>query len=485
MRKAIVIVVLVVLAAPLFGLLASAVVASRLTPIFPQDAITALCDANGAPLIGGAGASCSKQQRNALLWTASASVFALTIFLPAVYAALTYAISRRAEWLAACFPWVVRLAMVGLAILLVLHGVLILYAGFVVGDLFGFLLVLSLGLGFAWLALLILSEALSLWMIQPLSIVGIVLTPEQLPGLTARVAQLAKRLNARVPDRIVVGLEPRAFVTSLPLNLRGQGLLPAAETLYLSTYCLRAFDEPQLDALIGHELAHFRAGDLAFTTRFAPSFRALGAAIASVSWEEKPAETPRFWWLARLPAGVLLAGMAIVVVSSVNRIRRAREFDADAVGASVSSNAAFAAALVKVTLLTLLWRPFRTENAKYVGSGRARINLSIDYLSHLARGIAKADRVKLRDVLFKTRLAHPIDTHPILAERVRVLQVEPLALFDRSVEELMREGPAADGLEALEEAITARENDWLSIPGTPYVLDARVEPPRPPRTSAP
>ena len=328
-----------------------------------------------------------------------------------------------------------------------------------------------LGLGFVGVALLILGEAFSRWKGEPLPVVGIELGAQQLPALTARVARLAERLNARPPARIVIGLEPRAFVTSVPLALRGHGILPSAETLYLSTCFLRTLDEPQLDALIGHELAHFRGGDLAFTLRFAPSFRGLARTVESVALEVKPTERPGLWSLARLPASLLVQGVAFVLTQAVNRIRRTRELEADQVAASVGSRDAFASALVKVSLLSSSWKFFRTDNAKYLASGRARVNLSARYLRVVATALSTTNRVELRQWLLKSRLPHPTDTHPILAERIQALGVESAAVCDRSLEELMPRTEPPEGLEAVERAVTAIENDWMCIPGTPYVLD--------------
>jgi hypothetical protein len=83
--------------------------------------------------------------------------------------------------------------------------------------------------------------------------------------------------------------------------------------------------------------------------------------------------------------------------------------------------------------------------------------------------------VELRQWLLKSRLPHPTDTHPILAERIQALGVEAAAESDRSLEELMLRTEPPEGLEAVERAVTAIENDWMCIPGTPYVLDTSEE----------
>jgi Zn-dependent protease with chaperone function len=486
MRKAIVTFVLVILAAPLFGLLASGAVGARLaTGPFSQQAIDSVCDSRGQALVSGAGEFCDLLGANSLLWKASLGLLALTLLLPSLYAASAYAIGRSQQWLARCFPWLVRPTMAGLSVLLMLQGLLVAYAGWVIGGAFSafgsailaaLIVCTLLGLGFAGVALLVIVEAFRPWGVEPMPVIGAVVTPEQLPKLTERVARLAEQMNAKPPERIVVGLEPIPFVTSVPLKLRGTGILPPAETLYLPMWLLRALDEQQLDALIGHELAHFRAGDLAFTLRFAPSFRGLAHATESVALEVNERDRTPVWSLARLPAMFLIQGMAVVLRLAVNRIRRTREFEADRVAVTVSSGDATASALVKVLVLSLMWKRFREGNAKYLSLGRAHLNLSARYLHALAGVLSKLDRVGFRDELLKLRLAHPTDTHPILAERIQALGLTPAAVFDRSIEELLQRREPIEGLQALERAVTAIENDWMSIPGRPLVWDTSEEP---------
>jgi Zn-dependent protease with chaperone function len=483
MRKRVLITIaLVILAAPLFGMLVSGIVDVRLlTMPVAERTPTAECATYGNDLFGGADSYCDLLTADALLWKASLALLALTLLVPSAYAALAYTIGRRANWLASYFPWVVRPTMLALALLLVLQGLVVMYAALPLSAVLSFMPIVPLiwcvlcGLGFVGVALLILAEAFSTWKGQPFPIVGMELGAQQLPELTALVARLAEQLHARPPARIIIGLEPRAFVASMPFALRGIGTLPSAETLYLSTCFLRVLDEQQLKALIGHELAHFREGDLAFTLRFAPSFRGLARTVESVAFEVKPTERPGLWSLARLPASFLVQGIALVLAHAVNRIRRARELQADQIAAAVASRDAFASALVKVSLLASSWKIFRSENAKYLASGRARVNLSARYQRVVAAGLSKMDRGQLRQGLLKSRLAHPIDTHPVLAERLQALGVEPAAVCDRSLEELMLRAEPPQGLEALERALTATENEWMCIPGTPYVLDTGEE----------
>jgi hypothetical protein len=128
---------------------------------------------------------------NPLLWKAAILLLGATT---GVFAALAVALGRRRDLLARFLPWVVRPTMIGVAAILVLQGVL-----FVCTVLH---LVIAPGYG----------GALVFW---------------------GAVAGFAFVGAAFVIARIVIGLDVAAFVTALPINLRGYGLLPGGETLYL------------------------------------------------------------------------------------------------------------------------------------------------------------------------------------------------------------------------------------------------------------
>jgi Zn-dependent protease with chaperone function len=197
---------------------------------------------------------------------------------------------------------------------------------------------------------------------EPLRVTGVEVGSERLRELTAQVERVAKKLNVSAPARVIVGLEVAAFVTRIPVSLRGVGVLDAGEMLYLPACALRILEEKQLDALLGHELAHCRGKDVAFTERFIPSFLALRNAIETLSPDTNlPTSTPGSGWsvLPKLPGLLLMQLIAMVMATAVARIRREREFEADRVGAEVGSAEALARALIKISLLTTLWIPFR------------------------------------------------------------------------------------------------------------------------------
>jgi len=481
-RKAYIIVAAIILGIPIFGLLVSAGIGAKLAVADQRHLHT--CDPEDALSFAGtqsldrAEILCYQQAANSVLWRASASLLVVTLLIPVSFGGLAFALGRRRQWLARYFPWIVRPTMIGVAFLLVLHGLLILYTGLqlsVAVNYFGFFIWASIiGLGFAGTGILIVFEAVRRRQADAIRATGLVVDSERLPELTARVARVAENLNVGVPARVVVGLEVVAFVTRIPISLRGSGLLAPGETLYLPACALHILEEKQLEALLGHELAHFRGEDVAFTERFIPSFLALQNAIESVSPDTSRSvsnSTSGWGLLAKLPALLLMQLIAVVTAVAVARIRRARELEADRVGAELASPEAFARALVKFSLLMVPWKPFRAANARYLRSGRARSNLCADFLQCSRGLLAMADRDSLRQTVLSSRLTHPTDTHPTLAERIRALGLDPAVILDESLADLSRTTEVSSELTELEAAITSIENDWMSTPGTPVITD--------------
>jgi hypothetical protein len=80
-------------------------------------------------------------------------VLVLTLVVPVCFGGLAFTLGRRRQWLARCFPWIVRPTMAAVACLLALHGLLLTYTGLqltVGAEYFGpFIWAGIIGLGFA------------------------------------------------------------------------------------------------------------------------------------------------------------------------------------------------------------------------------------------------------------------------------------------------------------------------------------------------
>ena len=70
---------------------------------------------------------------------------------------------------------------------------------------------------------------------------------------------------------MVVGLDPNFFVTEARVRCLNGTL--SGRTLYCSLPLARILSRAEFDAVIGHELGHFRGQDTQFSQRFYPIYR--------------------------------------------------------------------------------------------------------------------------------------------------------------------------------------------------------------------
>jgi len=403
----------------------------------------------------------------------------VSLGLPVFYFLSALILSRNRTLLATCFPWLVRISLAILPLLMAAHGLLIWFGtweGWQMGIIPGYikLLILLAALGGVLLlgAFGIVADLRKLLEPEPLRLTGVILEKQEMPDLFARVARIAQRLGSRAPERIVLGIEPTAFVANVHLRLRGVGDYPEAETLYLPTVALRALEDSELDALIGHELGHFRGEDVAFTKRFAPAFHSLAVATEAVNDEGDDDDASS---MALIPAIGLLAFMTYTLNRFVSGIRREREFVADQASLEVSNPRAAASLLVKFGTLTLQWEVFRAHFTRMLRGGTARRNQSRDYILRTRQFIRAVNQEALRKGLFALHIPHPLDSHPTLAQRVAAMGVDPATLMSSSLAALLAERPVPHGLEAIEERITAIDAEYYRDPGDRLTLSEDPE----------
>jgi len=179
------------------------------------------------------------------------------------------------------------------------------------------------------------------------------------PTLTNRVARLAQTADVTVPEVRVLDVEtPNSYVASRP----------GERTLFLTVGLLAALDDEELDAVIGHELAHLSNGDAFVMTAaaFLPT--------TSGRFLDGLAGALRRSWIARklfglegeqnanlsnleiplllfTPVAVLTVGPLYLASTATYRLlSRIREYAADAGGVAISgSPAALASALETLT----------------------------------------------------------------------------------------------------------------------------------------
>lgn len=233
------------------------------------------------------------------------------------------------------------------------------------------------------------------------------------------VTDVAKKVGARVPDHVILGLEPTFYATGADVNLWGERRTRRGQTLYLSLPFLRLLRREEVEAIVGHELGHFRGADTAYSLRFAPLYRGMSRAVETMEDQEQGFIQS----LISLPAMVLCKFFLSVFALNERRISRDREFQADRVGARAASPQALGSGLIKLVLFGRLWQAVHSGHLQALRQGKARQNLSV-VLAEAAAAVSPGQLSRgLRSALTE-RAVHPLETHPPTAERLSALSVD-------------------------------------------------------------
>lgn len=258
-------------------------------------------------------------------------------------------------------------------------------------------------------------------------------------------------------------------MTSTTVDLRGTGILAAGETLYLPICGLRVWEEPELDAVIGHELGHFRGEDLRYSERLAPALQSLAVSLESAKGDS---EARSGWFgLARVPAVLVLTGMMAAFRMLIGTAARERELVADQAALSVSTPAAPIGAIIKLTALGAEWLEFQQALACFVTMGHTRENFCEDYLERVSMLCQRVDPDRLAPLLLASQQSHPFDSHPPLGERAAALGVGAVPIVRASIEALRSRVEPDPVQAALEREVTDMIAESIRLPGRELRVD--------------
>jgi Zn-dependent protease with chaperone function len=407
--------------------------------------------------------------------TAARAVLAATLLLPAAHLALLLGLRTQAALLARWYPHILRLTLASLASLLIAQGLLLIaavplmvagapgsapYPPLALAAIFLIPLLFFFGAGLVVAGGLTAARLPNALAVVPLELPGQIVSATLVPRLAARVERIAQQLGATPPSRMILGLRPMAFVTRGSLRLHGTGLVPPEETLYLPFAALHALSDGELDALIAHELAHFRAADLYLTERFRPALAGLIRSTQDFARTEKG-----FLALGRLPALLAVGGMLSLFTHVAGPLLRQRELAADRAAADVASGRDVVATLTKLAVMGWCWKRFAQLYGKLAHDGIGRSNLVGDFLWFAQSLLGRLPRENLLQYLLKSRQPHPGDSHPTLAARAAALGVSAEEVAANALTEFMQVRHAALESEASERAMTASEMDVTRRPG--------------------
>ncbi len=380
----------------------------------------------------GLGDGCGTLSRLHIISVCSWIALGLGIALPIVISVAGAVAKRNRKLLLSVFAPGLYFTNYAVAALVVIHTVLIVAAGWygmtVLMERISFRLILVLGV-IAILALLgvtqILSSLSGMFKKASTVVVGKIVSEKEAPGVWMAVTRLAKAAGTAPPSHLVVGLDPNFFVTEADVRCVGGNL--SGRTMYMSLPLCRILTIQELNAIVSHELAHFRGDDTQFSLRFYPIYRgAIDSYVAAVS-TAYGSEGSVNW--ALLPAVAVLGHFLNAFSSAESRISRERELVADRFAATMVSEEAIASALVKIHAYGDNWAELVASMRESLQEG----SIVVDGKTYNAQGFfanvsalfaalasSSGSSVSL-EALDQKKIPHPTDSHPPLAVRIAAL----------------------------------------------------------------
>lgn len=469
------------LAAPLFGVVVAQLALGALAGqpagwesffygLPSLDAASARCAASPAPLcdhVFGLGAL-----RAASFWSAIALIVVISLYLLLARAAGT---SRARN--AAIFPRLMPATTLAVALLIFVHGAVVTYGVFVLIlwisgaslTFWAWIVVAVVGLGALLGAGAVVATLRRAAAESPTVVMARAVTRDDAPALWAYVDGVAETLGAERPDNIVVGLEPTFFATAAPVVTPEAKTPLKGETLYLSLPLMRLFSSAELDAVVGHELGHFRGGDTDYSMKFAPVYRGLFDAIKALEGDDGKVD-----WLVALPGAMMLRLMYAAFARNERAISREREFEADRAGLEVARPRDLGTSLAKVAVYAPVWGKTRADNIARINAGKISANLSTVFVESARFDVGARFIGDVLAMVLTHRVPHPTDSHPPVADRYEAIGFD--AQTGLTLEALTEQGGAAgllfSDLETLERGLTIIEHQVVVATGLAVAPDA-------------
>lgn len=250
---------------------------------------------------------------------------------------------------------------------------------------------------------------------EPILIMGQSLSAQQAPQLWEFVTGIARQTHARMPDKVVVGLNEGFFVTEHPVALTNGQQLGEGRVLYLPLPYMSFMLRDEVAAVIAHELGHFTGDDTAYGQHFAPIYHALANSILAVTNEHDADDDGWRAWISG-PASLFGKWFLRSFDEAVHHWSRKRELAADAFSAQVAGNLPAASALLRSAVLHGVIEEALACNREAPAHQREGVLPMVRRLVN-ERGLPDP-REHLED-----QQAHPLDTHPPLRARLQALGV--------------------------------------------------------------
>jgi Zn-dependent protease with chaperone function len=238
---------------------------------------------------------------------------------------------------------------------------------------------------------------------QTTNVEGELICESSAPALWAHVRELAAKAETAPPDHIVAGIDTNFFVTEAPLRVNERTL--RGRSLFVSLPLLRLLDRLEADAVLMHELAHFRGGDTASSAALGPKLVQYDFYCAMM---QATGVTVLVFYVLRL--------YRVIFEFALKRDSRGREFVADSIAATLVSAQGLVRALIKIGA----YARYRDVIEQRLFAEQGQHGEQLGIADRVATGLAPyAGSAQFLDAMQAACIPHPFDSHPALSERMR------------------------------------------------------------------
>ena len=242
---------------------------------------------------------------------------------------------------------------------------------------------------------------------QTMNVEGQLIEDGHASALWAHIRELSTKAGTAPPDYIIAGIDTNFFVTESPLRVQEQVL--SGRALFVSLPLLRLLDREESNAVLMHELAHFRGGDTTSSAMLGPKL---------VQYD--------YYCAMMQSAGVLLVFYVlrlyrVIFEFALKRDSRDREFIADRTAATLVSAQGIVRALIKIGA----YAHYRDVIEQKLFAEAGPHNNQIGIANHINNGLVPyAESPDFLDAMKASSIPHPFDSHPALKERMRNVSYE-------------------------------------------------------------
>ena len=265
------------------------------------------------------------------------------------------------------------------------------------------LLIIAIAAGFAAFKMIM---ALLSKVDYPMPLKGHILKSDEAPLLYSEIKSLCEKLKTNPPDNIVLGIDDNFFVTENPVSVDDKIL--SGRTLFSSLLHLEKLSRTEASAIFAHEMAHFSGQDTWYSKKTSPMLTRCSMYFDILTQS-----------LITLPVFFFVSGFYSLFELSFSKISREREKRADALAAKLLSGKDLANALGKF----VLYSKFRAQVENDIFSKEEKVQ-KINLLETITVGFLSFLKKDDSDEEFlNNTIAHPFDSHPPLAQRIKEVGV--------------------------------------------------------------